>query len=85
MGVGDRQQIQNPLHPPVFSEGTVKCVEHGVGARIEGVGDSADVASDIDGAHVVPGLLERRRHGPTADQRDLALARPSAHEHRYGI
>ena len=48
MGVGDLQQIQNPLHPPVFPERAVKRVEHDVGARIEGVGDCADVASDID-------------------------------------
>ena len=41
-------KIQDPLHPAVFSERAVQGVEHDVGAGIEGGGDRADVAPDID-------------------------------------
>jgi hypothetical protein len=36
----------------------------------------------VDGDHVVPGVAQRLRDAATGAQRDLALARVSAHEHR---
>ncbi len=43
----------------------------------------AHVPGHVDRRGVVAGGLERGGHGGAADQRDLALDRPAAHQHRH--
>ena len=60
-------------------------VENEVGTRIQRTHQRRQITADIDQPHLVAAVHQRLGAFAPARQRNLALGRPPAHHHRYGL
>ena len=85
MRVGNAHELEHGLDRAVLAAAAVKRVEHAVGRRRQRGEERAQVARHVDAAHVIAQGFERARAFAAADQRDLALGGPAAHQHRDAL
>ena len=78
--VGDRQHLEQLLDGSVLAVAAVQADERGVDLDLAQPLD--EVVTDVDRAHLVPEALERVLDARAGAQRDLALQRAPALEHR---
>ena len=81
MGVRDTQHFQEALNAAVFPTPPMQCVENHVGRSVAKL--VRQIAARINFSDVVTRFTERVGAFAARDERNLALGRPAAFQHRY--
>ena len=80
-GVGNAEPLERALHEPILAARTVQRDPGAVESRARQVLDRA--LPRIEGLRIDAAAQERREHGVAAQERNLALARVAAEQHRH--
>jgi hypothetical protein len=80
MAVGDAHDLEQALDRAVLAVAAVQGIVDHVRAQLGEPG--RQIAADIDRADPIAALAQRRDRRLAAHQRNLALGRPAAQEHR---
>lgn len=78
MGIGDLQELQQPLDGPVLAVAAMQRVEDDV--RPHGLEHARDIRLNIDRCHPIATPLEGLHAALARVERHFALGRPPAHE-----
>ena len=80
MGVGDAHGLEHALDAAVLAIAPMKCVEADIGRNLGKA--RRNVVADIETAHAIALRFERVGAGLAGAERNLALGRQPAHQHR---
>ena len=68
MGVGNLQDVQQPLNAAILAKAAMECIEYGVGPGEEAAQQGARIPFDVNTGHLIAGIPQGAADGGAADQ-----------------